>query len=78
MPLADYSLLEFALALVQMGYWLFPSVFEHIADVYGPISLRIMFEGCIVLIQFLIIEFVVVTVKRFLRARFQRLWRWLA
>lgn len=76
MPLAEYSLLEFNLALLQMAYWVFPSVFEHIADVYGPISLRIMFAGCITLVNFLIIEFVVVSLKRFVRARIQRLLRW--
>jgi hypothetical protein len=78
MPVADYSLLEFLLALLQMAYWVFPAAFEHIAEVYGPISLRIMFAGCMTLIHFLIIELVVVTFKRLLVARFQRLWRWQA
>jgi hypothetical protein len=78
MPVGDYSLFEFSLALLHMVNWVFPSVFEHIAEVYGPISLRIMFAGCMTLIHFLIIELVVVTFKRLLVARFQRLWRWQA
>jgi hypothetical protein len=78
MPVADYSLLEFSLALLQMAYWIFPAVFEHIAQVYGPISLRILFEGFIALIHFLVFEFIVVSLKRFILARFQRLWRWRA
>lgn len=76
MPVEDYSLFEFLLALLHMVNWVFPSVIEHIAEVYGPISLRIMFAGCMTLIHFLIIEFVVVTVKRLVRARIQRLWNW--
>lgn len=78
MPVADYSLLEFFLALLQMAYWVFPAAFEHIAEVYGPISLRIMFQGFIMLMQFLVFEYVIVSLKRYIRARFQRLWRWQA
>jgi hypothetical protein len=53
-------------------------VFIYIAEVYGPISIRIMLEGSIALIHFVIFEYIVVSVKRLLVARFQRFWRWQA
>jgi hypothetical protein len=78
MPVTDYPLLEFTLVLFQIAYQMFPAAFLHLAEVYGPISLRIMLEGSIALIHFLIFEYIVVTIKRFLIARLQRLWTWQA
>jgi len=78
MPFSDYPLLEFSLALLQILYQIFPAVFIYIAEVYGPISIRIMLEGSIALIHFVIFEYIVVSVKRLLVARFQRFWRWQA
>lgn len=73
MPLHEFPWVDVLFCALYVTGWVFPCFIEDVARAYGPVLLKIVFQTLFSLMQALFMEYIVVSLKRFVIERFRRL-----